>query len=301
MRKNLIVLAVMLSIINLCCAKQSNGLTLEFVKSDVKKTKLLQYELRLIDNDRLIAKRVYYDGKIKLSEGGKDWSNREFANVVIARGVIESNNSESKPIKNWVFTLRGKTIAEIRSKNGTEEKMGIIPDGLVIERYEDGNIRNISEYKNGKRNGAAISLYQDGKMRMEENFSNGLSNGYGRIYYENGRLMIERETLDGKEMASKYFTKTGSLYLERKLTDGKEYTNEEYYSNGKIKALWKYTDDKEARETYRKEFNENGAPVSETYLINESESVHRVYNEKGKIKAEWRTINGQVKNHKQYE
>jgi len=64
-------------------------------------------------------------------------------------------NSDSKsPQYELVFYRCGKKVARrIYNEGKTILSEGKIPDGQVVERYEDGSIKNIFIYKNGKKMG----------------------------------------------------------------------------------------------------------------------------------------------------
>ena len=140
------------------------------------------------------------------------------AQITSAGGEIEVKfkvlKSETKYSEyELTFLSEGKVIAKRVYKNGqTVVSDGVIPDSQVVEKYENGKIRNIVHYKNGKREGKAIGFYQNGKIKIEATYKNNNPVGTTKTFYETGQLKSESELVDGKKV----------LYKE-------------YYENGKIK------------------------------------------------------------------
>lgn len=127
-----------------------------------------------------------------------------------------------------LFYKNGKQIAKRIFQSGkTILTEGKIPDGIVVELYDDGSIRNIFNYKDGKRNGRAFGFYRSGKLRAIGTYREDNPIGIGRMYYENGNIMAEWEIVDGKEKFHK-----------------------EYYENGQLKEEIYYKGDKIIRNSY---------------------------------------------------
>ena len=85
------------------------------------------------------------------------------------------------------------------NKNISNEKA---LNGLVIEKWESGNIWLKGNYKNNEKDGKFTMYYQSGKTQMEEVFSNGIKNGKHVSYFENGNKEREGEYVDGLQEGS---------------------------------------------------------------------------------------------------
>jgi antitoxin component YwqK of YwqJK toxin-antitoxin module len=142
---------------------------------------------------------------------------------------INIKNAESeKPRHELVFYLDGRKIAErVYEKGRLILSEGDIPDGKVVQRYENGKVKNIFTYKNGKRNGKAFGYYESGRLKKEVTFLDDNPIGIEKMYYENGNLMVEAEIVDGKQVFYK-----------------------EYYQNGQLKQEVYYEADKIIRKIY---------------------------------------------------
>jgi hypothetical protein len=65
--------------------------------------------------------------------------------------------------------------------------------------YENGRIRMLAQFKDGKRDGLATEWHENGKKWNEANFKDGKLNGLVTIWYENGQKQSEGNCKDGKE------------------------------------------------------------------------------------------------------
>ena len=134
------------------------------------------------------------------------------------------------------FLSGSKIIAKRVYKNGqTIASEGKIPDSQVIERYENGKIRNLVHYKNGKREGKAIGFYENGKVKIESTYKDDNPTGVTKSFYKTGKLKSESEIIAGKKVSYK-----------------------EYYNNGKLKEEVYYKNGEGISKTY----DENGNPVN---------------------------------------
>lgn len=131
------------------------------------------------------------------------------------------------------FLSEDKVFARRVYKNGqTIISEGIIPDGQVVEKYENGNVKNVLHYKNGKREGKAIGYYQSGKIKIEAMYKDDNPVGLMRTFYENGQLKSESKILDGKKIYYQEYYKSGQLKEEVYYKNG-EGISKTYDINGK--------------------------------------------------------------------
>lgn len=118
---------------------------------------------------------------------------------------------------------RGKVIIAKRSyRNGeTILEEGKIPDGMVVENYKGGKVKNIIFFKNGKRNGPAIGLYESGRIKVQSFYKDGNPTGKGFYYFESGAIKAEWEIANGKELYHYEYTESGKKGRYR-TKDGKD-------------------------------------------------------------------------------
>jgi len=153
-------------------------------------------------------------------------SDQRDAQITSANGDIEVKFNILKkgtkyPEYELTFYSGYKVIATRVYKNGqTIVSEGVIPDSQVVDRYENGKIRNIIQYKKGMREGKAIGFYQSGKLKIESTYKNDNPNGITKTYYETGQLKSESEIVEGKNVLYKEYHENGKI------------KEEEYYKNG---------------------------------------------------------------------
>lgn len=142
------------------------------------------------------------------------------ANGVDSEGVtlgfkILTDPGSKIPKYELIFYENGKEIAKRIFQSGkTVLSEGKIPDGIVIEYYEDGEVRNIFHYRDAKRNGKAFGFYKSGKLKATGTYRNDNPIGIGKMYYENGNMMAEWEIVDGQEKFHKEYYENGHLKEE---------------------------------------------------------------------------------------
>ena len=129
---------------------------------------------------------------------------------------LNIQNQDSKdPRYELIFYVDGKEIAKrVFEKGKNIFSEGEIPDGQVVEKYDNGNIRNMFSYKNGKRNGKAFSFYESGRLKKEGVYLDGNPIGINKKYYENGNLMVESKIKDGRNIYYKEYYENGHLKQE---------------------------------------------------------------------------------------
>ena len=172
-----------------------------------------------------------------------------FITIIFIQILSCTNTSESKEIEvkfniqdqysnnpkyELIFSSGGQVIARRTFEKGKiifEE--GEIPDGQVIEKYDNGNIRNLFSYKKGKRNGKAFSFYENGRLKMEGTYLENNPIGITKMYYENGNLMMESKIKDGKNIYYKEYYENGQMKQEV-YYEGDEIRRKMYNINGQI-------------------------------------------------------------------
>jgi len=83
-----------------------------------------------------------------------------------------------------------------------EDYIGIlinkIPEGFLIEWYEDGSNFSEGNYKDGEKEGLWIYWYENGSKLSEGNYKDGKKEGLWIEWYENGDKKSEGNYKDGK-------------------------------------------------------------------------------------------------------
>jgi antitoxin component YwqK of YwqJK toxin-antitoxin module len=140
--------------------------------------------------------------------------------------TVELSKIKDKATGQMIYHLvykRGVKIIAKRSYSDGKTILseGRIPDGMVVENYPDGKVKNIMYYKNGKRNGPAISLFESGRIKAQAYYEDGNPTGKGFYYFESGALKTEFENKDGKTLYHYEYTESGKRGKYR-TQDGKD-------------------------------------------------------------------------------
>ena len=72
-------------------------------------------------------------------------------------------------------------------KNFTEKQ-----NGLYLERYENGALRESANYKDGKEDGLAEGWYENGALRESANYKAGKRDGLSEWWNESGDMVYRR-------------------------------------------------------------------------------------------------------------
>lgn len=226
----MIGMGALIALLHFACDSQAKGIFLEFTREQDLSSGVPIYRLVFRDNAELVAERIYQGGRTLLSQGEIP---NNIANITTAK-IIKGHDPECKDGKQGiVYLYRDRVVAERIYEKGKSRCSGQIPDGIVVEHYEDGRIRNIFTYRNETRNGPSLSLYQNGSMRGETLYKDGYPVGIGRRYYENGNLMTEWESINGRQTFHKECYENGRL-REEIYYKGDEIKTVEYDIHGNI-------------------------------------------------------------------
>ncbi|OGF51348.1 MAG: hypothetical protein A2044_07155 [Candidatus Firestonebacteria bacterium GWA2_43_8] len=79
----------------------------------------------------------------------------------------------------------------------SELKSGSIPDGAVKVFDEDGTLRLVETYKDGKRNGTVTSYFKSGKVSSNSFYADDKLNGKLTAYSRDGKIASEIEFIKG--------------------------------------------------------------------------------------------------------
>ena len=70
-------------------------------------------------------------------------------------------------------------------------------NGEMFFNYENGQLQERRNYKDGKPDGLAEAYYENGKLDAKRNFKDGELDGLYEEYYENGQLKLKENYKDG--------------------------------------------------------------------------------------------------------
>ncbi|OGF49652.1 MAG: hypothetical protein A2231_00120 [Candidatus Firestonebacteria bacterium RIFOXYA2_FULL_40_8] len=80
----------------------------------------------------------------------------------------------------------------------SELKSGAIPDGVVKIFDDDGTLRLLETYKDGKRNGPVTSYFKSGKVSSSSTYTDGKLNGKLTAFSRDGKIASEIDFIKGK-------------------------------------------------------------------------------------------------------
>src|ERR1700751_4601716 len=69
---------------------------------------------------------------------------------------------------------------------------GCDPHQTKKEYYNDGKLKSIIVYKDGKKDGEYKTYYNNGKIEISSTWIEGKLNGEAINYYENGKIELKR-------------------------------------------------------------------------------------------------------------
>ena len=205
-----IIKLTILSFLLFGCANNNQKAALKYERIGGPESTKAIYALSFYKQEKLVAKRKYRGGKIIENFGTIP---KDISNVLVIKAVRKNNGENRK--QGVLFLKDGKVIAKRMFVNGNSINKGKISDGIVIELYDDGRIRNLFIYKNGKRNGPALGLYQNQKMKAEGYYRDDCPIGVGKTYHENRKLKAEWKIEAGVEKYHIEYDKNGKL-IEKK-------------------------------------------------------------------------------------
>jgi len=196
-------------------------------------------------------KTFYDNGNPKIvgqfDENGKctgEW------NYYLENGQLEKKGSfiNQQQIGEWIFYKDGYLYNIAYFENGLIQTdkwfypsgkkfaLGFYKNGEKSGKWEyfeeNGTVKLIERYKNGKENGNCIWYFPDQKLACKGAYKNGLKTGKWKYYYENGNLKNVSHYSKGKKNGKwKFYHENGTLSEIGKL------------KNGDKKGLWKFYDE----------------------------------------------------------
>jgi len=129
-----------------------------------------------------------------------------------------------------------KKIKYHRPNGGQETNYKItksIDNETKKEYYDNGQIKSVEYYKDGKKEGLWIRYFYNGNLSIKGNFKDNKQEGYWMSYYDNGQLYLDRIYKDGKlEGIWKSFYKNGQLNYEWNYKEGELISQKCWDENG---------------------------------------------------------------------
>jgi len=118
-----------------------------------------------------------------------------------------------------------------------------VEDGLWIKYHDNGQVREIIHYKNGKLDGVRISISKKGKLNEQEFFLNGQYHGLQLYFHDTAKKKIEINYVHGmKEGQFIRYYKNGKKQEEAYYTnDQKHGFAEWYFDNEQLSMQYKYS------------------------------------------------------------
>ncbi|MDQ1164876.1 toxin-antitoxin system YwqK family antitoxin [Flavobacterium sp. SORGH_AS_0622] len=178
---------------------------------------------------------------------------------VFEKGIIENHKFKD----DWTrYYLNGQIEWSTNLKNGTGTKLWYFEDGQMSHStdyvngkidglnkswHSNGQIKEISNWKNGIQNGLYESFFPDGKPESKTNWLNNRVDGKSEWWYQSGQkkniIFYKSDLMDGY---NKQWYPNGKLHVEGNFILGKKNGKvARYYENGNIQAEGFFKDDKE--------------------------------------------------------
>ena len=133
------------------------------------------------------------------------------------------------------------------------------PDGPYEDYYENGQLKEKGNLRDGKENGLWEFFYENGQLERRGNNKDGEMDGLWEFYQENGQLEFRSNYKDGKwDGFIEFFNEDGLFWFKNCYKNGEEinmsycyerfYENLQFRSKGNVKndkkeGLWEYFDE----------------------------------------------------------
>lgn len=77
--------------------------------------------------------------------------------------------------------------------------------GWVSRLYDNGQVRELSKFEEGKREGIWVKWYENGRMEEEKNYRDGKLHGPSTRWWENGQKWYEDNYENGEKIGESKF------------------------------------------------------------------------------------------------
>jgi hypothetical protein len=94
-------------------------------------------------------------------------------------------------------------------------------DGLLEKYYSNGQLWSRQNFKNGKQDGLLEDYYRKGQLFKRGKYNDDTKEGLWEKFYDNGQVEFERTYIEGKIIESKYYQESGERIKEITIADSK--------------------------------------------------------------------------------
>jgi len=122
--------------------------------------------------------------------------------------------------------------------------------GVVINKYENGNILVKTSFVDGLENGKEFWYRKNGDIEKQKVFVNGEEHGLEKSWYKTQQPDWEKTWKNGKKIHSKKFYKNGDIKIENLYKDGKRIKRTKYRKGGWKEAVTIWTSNIRGDRTY---------------------------------------------------
>lgn len=153
-------------------------------------------------------------------------------------GYVDSNGLKQG---HWIIKNDVKHLPSYHPNDKVEEGdyKNNLKQGIWIQYYPGGAIKNKITFKDNRPDGYTISYFENGKVCEEGIWKNNRWTGDYKLYYENGTIQHQFHYNDNgkRDGDQKYFYPNGQLMIDGAWTGGKQAgVTTEYYDDGSVKA-----------------------------------------------------------------
>lgn len=112
----------------------------------------------------------------------------------------------------------------------------------IIDRYENGDIKEECQFKNGQKNGICRGYFPDGSLEYIVKFKNDTLNGESLFFHKNGYLHWKVNFDMGVKNGNiKYYDERGKVFQESNFENNQLHgISLNYYPSGKLKSKMTY-------------------------------------------------------------
>jgi len=155
--------------------------------------------------------------------------------------------------------------------------------GVVVSKYENGQLKQKVTYKNGKKDGPYKFYYENGMLEVDGVFKDEGRGWVFESYNENGQLEQKGTFRDGKENGIfENYDENGQLSLRHTYKNGRQDgLFEAFYDNGQVLMRKNYKDG--IMDGVAEMYDENGLLMARDTYTNGKQITSETYNKKGDL------------------
>ncbi|MAQ70321.1 MAG: hypothetical protein CMD23_04420 [Flavobacteriales bacterium] len=114
--------------------------------------------------------------------------------------------------------------------------------GLWVKYHENGQVRELLNYRNGKLDGVRVAINKRGKLIEQEFFKDGGYHGIQKYYHDNGRISLESSYVLGDRhgLFVKYYRNGKKQESVNYLTNQKHGLAQWYFDNEQLSIQYMY-------------------------------------------------------------